>query len=336
MPALCLLTPGTSAFLKGERLIVEVPPEEEGGEFKSGDIPLRDIDSVTITEHVAFTMPALAECLRRDIPVMITWRGERILGTCLPPAPHSAARLLQYQRVRDPVFSLAVAAASIRTKIGNERRILQRIASNRPGVDVAKVLDFLSQIAARCDSAVSVDALRGNEGAAAGAYFEALAQFFPEDCPFERRSRRPPHNAANALLSFGYTILGAEIECQIVAAGLDPALGFLHETEDRRPSLALDLMEPFRAPVADGLALDLLGHQTLRPGVHFEARDGGVYLNPEGRKRFFVGYERRMNRDFFSEQRQRRTTLRNELRQECILLKQSVVDGTAFEPFVMN
>lgn len=336
MPALCLLTPGTSAFLKGERLIIEVPPEEDGGEFKTSEVPFRDIDSVTLTEHIAFTMPALAECLRRDIPVILTWRGERILGICMPPAPHSAARLQQYQRVRDPAFSLSLAAASIQTKIGNERRVLQRLASNRTGVDVKHALEFLAQIAQRCAAAASVDALRGNEGAAAAAYFEALAQFFPEDCPFERRSRRPPHNAANAVLSFAYTILGAEIECQIVAAGLDPALGFLHETEDRRPSLALDLLEPFRAPVADGLALDLLSHQTLRAEAHFEKRDGGVYLNTEGRKRFFVAYERRMARDFFSEQRQRRTSLRNELRQEAILLKQAIVDGTAFEPFVMN
>lgn len=344
MPALCLLTPGTSAWMKGERLIVQMPPEERDAdttdadtvEAKAHEIPFRDIESVVISEHVALTMPALAECMRREIPVFVTWRGEKILGMCIPPAPLSAARLRQYDRVRDPAFGLAIASAAIRTKIGNERRVLQRLASNRGGIDIRHALDDLAGLASRCETATCVDALRGHEGAAAGTYFETLARFFPEDCPFERRSRRPPHNAANATLSFAYTILGAEIECQIVAAGLDPALGFLHETQDRRASLALDLLEPFRAPVADALALDLLGHQTLRPDRHFESRDGGVYLNVEGRKRFFVAYERRMNRDFYSEQRQRRTTIRNELRQDALLLKQAIVEGAAFDPFVMN
>lgn len=336
MPTLCLLTPGASVYLKGERLVADVPVEPGSDERTTREIPLRDLELVTITEHIALTMPALAECLRREIPVLLTWRGERVLGICVPPAPHSAARLLQYQRVREPEFSQAIAGAIVRAKIVNERRVLQRLSSNRAGVDVSEALAFLNQMASRCQRPTSIDALRGNEGAAAGVYFEALARFFPEDCPLERRSRRPPHNAANAVLSFAYTLLAAELECQIIAAGLDPALGFLHETEDRRPSLALDLLEPYRAPVADGLALDLLGHQTLRSGEHFESRDGGVFLNTAGRRRFFVGYERRMTREFFSEQRQRRTTIRAELQQEALMLKRAILDGAPFEPFVMN
>lgn len=336
MPSLCLLTPATMASLRGERLVVEVPSEEQPGDYTRAEVPLRDVDSVVITENVAMTMPALAECLRREIPVLMTWRGERVIGICIPPAPHCAARLAQYGRVRDPEYALGVAAAWVAAKISNERRVLQRLASNRAGSQVRDALDYLEQIARRCPAARSVETLRGHEGTAAGTYFEALARFFPEDCPFERRSRRPPHNPANAVLSYAYTILGAEIECQILAAGLDPCLGFLHETEDRRASLALDILEPFRAPVADGLALDLLGHGTLRPESHFESRDGGVFLNDDGRKRFFVAYERRMNREFLSEQHGRRTTLRNELRHETVRLKQAIVEGTAFEPFAMN
>ena len=176
----------------------------------------------------------------------------------------------------------------------------------------------------------------GNEGAAAGTYFEAYGLFFPEHCPFERRSRRPPHNAANAVLSYGYTLMTAEMECAVYTAGLDPAVGFLHETEDRRPSLALDLIEPLRAPLADALALDLLTHGTLKPREHFEQRDGGVYLTRDGRKRFFVAYERRMNREFLCEQTGKRTTLRNEFRNQALGVKRAVLDREPFEPFRMN
>lgn len=113
-------------------------------------------------------------------------------------------------------------------------------------------------------------------------------------------------------------------------------MGFFHETQDRRASLALDLVEPFRAPVADAMALDLLSHQTLKPAEHFESRDGGVYLNTDGKKRFFVAYERRLARAYRSEQTGLRTTLRDEMRRQVLAVKKSILDGAAFEPWLMN
>jgi CRISPR-associated protein Cas1 len=160
--------------------------------------------------------------------------------------------------------------------------------------------------------------------------------FFPDNAPFERRSRRPPHNAPNAILSYAYTLLSAEAEACLYAIGLDPALGFYHEPATGRPSLALDIIEPFRAPLADAMALDLLTHGILNPKAHFENRDVGVYLNVEGRKRFFVAYERRMEREFTSEQHGSRTVLRRELHNQCRAVKKAISQGEPFEPFLMN
>jgi CRISPR-associated protein Cas1 len=198
------------------------------------------------------------------------------------------------------------------------------------------VLASLDELSGRCRTAETLDTLRGYEGTAAGRYFEAFGAFFPEHCPFEYRSRRPPHNAVNAILSFAYTMLCSELECHLHATGLDPAIGFLHEPADRRPSLALDLLEPFRAPVADALALDLVSHGQLKPKEHFETRDGGVFLNMEGRKRFFVAYERRLGREYHSEQTGVRTTLRAEMRRQAVVVKQAVLNDEVFEPFLMN
>jgi len=184
--------------------------------------------------------------------------------------------------------------------------------------------------------AASRETLRGYEGAAAGRYFERYGEFFPESCPFERRSRRPPLNPPNAILSYAYTLLAAEAEAFLHGIGLDPAIGFYHEPEDRRASLALDLIEPFRAPVADAMALDLISHATLKPERDFEKAKGGIYLSAEGRRRFHVAYERRMEREFTSDQHGQRTSLRRELHQQCHAAKRAFLDEEPWEPFVMN
>jgi CRISPR-associated protein Cas1 len=300
------------------------------------DIPLVDIEHVVVNETTHITMAAIAELLRRNIPLVINSTNDAILGLCLSPAPHSTARLEQYRRAQDPGFALALAINWVEAKILNSRRVLQRLAANRHELEITPHLLALGQLAQNCQGVLSIDTLRGYEGTAAGRYFECYAMFFPDNAPFERRSRRPPHNAPNAILSYAYTLLSAEAEACLYAIGLDPAIGFYHEPADRRPSLALDIIEPFRAPLADAMALDLLTHGILNPQAHFENRDAGVYLNIEGRKRFFVAYERRMEREFTSEQHGGRTALRRELHNQCRAVKKATSQGEPFEPFLMN
>lgn len=335
MPTLCLLTPGLRAGLVSERLRIETPPSENRS-ASVRDLPLTDIERVVVSEHCSLSLSALAEFLRRQIPVIVTSGAERVLGACMAPAPHSASRLAQYQRSGNPEAALPLAIRLVGAKITNARRVLQRLASNRPDSHVEPALRALANLAGDCARCASLDSLRGYEGAASAKYFEVYGSFFPENCPFEHRSRRPPHNPPNAILSYTYTLLCAEAETAIHAAGLDPALGLLHCTEDRRPSLALDLIEPFRAPFADALALDLLSHGTLHPTKHFEPANGGIYLNSEGKKRFFVAYERRIEREFTSEAYGRRTSLRREIEAEVASLKKHFRDETPFEPFLMN
>lgn len=337
MPALFMLTPGTTASLNGERAEIVVPAQEpDETEAKTHHVALRDIEHVVLTTSVQVSMQLLAEWMRRNIPVIVTAGGERVVGACLAPGPHSRARLVQYEKTLDPHFALAVATLCVEAKIRNQRRVLQRLAANRPEAAVQDVLDALEGCARHSLRAENIETLRGYEGTAAGRYFDAYGRFFPPHAPFERRSRRPPHNAVNAVLSYAYTIMAAEMECHLHMAGLDPALGFYHETQDRRASLALDLIEPFRAPLADALALDLFSHRTLKPLDHFELRDGGVYLNTEGKKRFFVAWERRLTRDFQSPETGCRTTLRGEFQRVALSLKQALMDGKEFRAFYMN
>ena len=272
MPSLHLTTPGLRVRLESERLIITRPVEEaNGAEAGEEAVHLRDVERAFVGERTAISLATLAELLRRKIPVIVIETHGDILGFFEPPAPLRMARRAQYRRSDDAGFSLAISSALVEAKILNQRRVLQRLASNREDVEITALLLHIGRLAEEAVAAQSIATLRGYEGTAAGRYFEVYGGFFPQGAPFERRSRRPPHNPPNAILSYCYTILAAECEAVLQALGLDSAIGCYHEPAENRPALALDLIEPFRAPVADALALDLLSHGILHPNAAWNA-----------------------------------------------------------------
>jgi CRISPR-associated protein Cas1 len=363
MPTACLNQPHCRVQLAGERLQVYGRKEDADGEALLREIPLRDLDRLIASEDVHFTSPALAEILRRGIPIQVfSWNGQ-FLGSFLPAqTDHGLARLRQYQRTLDPSFALPMAGRIVVAKLYNQRRVLQRLAASRldppapqdtsptatPGAgpsdqpeireskpQIDDTLCWLDALFMPIRNAKTIDELRGYEGAATARYFQAWARFLPVDFPFERRSTRPPLNPVNACISFGSTILYNEAVAFVHAHGLDPALGTLHATENGRWSLALDLIEPMRPVLVEALALDLFSHQILS-ATHFETRNGGIYLNEDGRRKFFLQYERRMERQFLSESVGHRTTLRQQLENQAVMFKAALEAPDKFEPFLIN
>lgn len=334
MPTACITTADCSVRLVSERLHVR-GRDASGASTLLREIPLRDLDRVLAVESTQFSGEALAALLRRDIPVaFLGWNG-RFLGAFHPAGPaHGAWRLRHYQSQLDPSFARTVAGRIVAAKIYNQRRVLQRMAANR-GQSVAPALDALGAILNDLGRASGVDGIRGYEGAAAARYFAQWADFLPAEFPFVRRSTRPPLNPVNACLSFGSVLVYNEMTSYLHAHGLDPALGILHVTSDSRWSLALDLMEPFRPVLVEALALDLFTHQILQE-KHFQPHKGGIHLNDEGRKKYIVQYERRMERQFMSESVGHRTTLRQQLEAQATLFKSGLADLARFEPFLMN
>ena len=370
MPTACINKADCHIHLKSERLEVRGRNEQTQREEVLREIPLRDLDRLVLAESVQITSAAMAAMLRASIPVnYLAWNGQ-FLGGFLPATnQHGLARLRQYQRTLDPVFALQMAGRIVTAKIYNQRRVLQRLKASRAtagdgtiqppppksgadethGGGMAVVspprppaisgmdgtLTWLDGVFASLKQSQTIDELRGYEGASTARYFQAWATLLPVAFPFERRSRRPPLNPVNACISFGATLLYSEAVAYLHAHGLDPALGLLHATEDGRWSLALDLVEPFRPVLVEALALDLFSHEMLN-GKHFEPRNGGVYLNEEGRKKYFLQYERRMEREFLSEAVGHRTTLRQQLEQQAVQYKAALETPDKFEPFLMN
>ncbi|MCS7049519.1 MAG: CRISPR-associated endonuclease Cas1 [Verrucomicrobiae bacterium] len=343
MPSLYVTTPGTTIRLSGRTLQVELPAYD-GQPASNRILPLVEVERVIITAPTQTTTAALAALAELDIPVaLVSWSG-RVQGLLRPPSTATAGtRLEQYRRCLDESFCFEMARLLIEAKILNQRRILQRLAANRP-INLDEPLAQLDSLVQSTPRLTNRDMLRGIEGTAAAIYYQALDKLFPPEFPLEHRSRRPPHNPTNAVLSYAYTILAAEIEATLWSTGLDPALGFYHTVEDRRASLALDLLEPFRAPVCDALAVDLFTHRMLQ-AEHFERRPAddppghgptGCFLTLEGRRKFLVQYERRLERQFTYELTGQRTTLRGLIQDQCTQLKKTILTHDPFLPFLMN
>lgn len=351
MPTACILQSQAQVHLKSRRLEVTRANPETGKQETLRSIPLHDLDRVIFCEDVQITSQAMCEMLREEIPISILSWNNRYLGGFLPAGPaHGNIRLSQYRRTLDTKFTLNAAKVWVEAKIYNQRRVLQRLDAARrqrgktgdgseggTTDETARItVEELGRYFRAIDRSDTVDEVRGYEGAATAKYFRAWATFLPDDVKFERRSKRPPLNAVNACISFASTVLYHESVAILHAHGLDPALGTLHTTDDRRWSLALDLIEPFRPAIGEALTLDLFSRSILKLSDHFERRDGGVFLNQLGKRKFLLQLERRMERQFMSEHAGHRTTLRLQITAQAVGYKASLDDPMSWKPFRMN
>lgn len=159
---------------------------------------------------------------------------------------------------------------------------------------VTELNQKIKYLASKISSAETIEVLMGYEGSIARYYFQALGQLVPEEFRFSSRSRRPPKDRFNSMLSFGYTLLMNEFYTAIQNTGLHPYIGFLHTLKNDHPALASDLMEPWRPAIVDTLCLSLISHKIIQQELFDENEDGSVYLNRIGRKIFIREYERKM------------------------------------------
>ncbi len=262
-------------------------------------VSLANVERVIVAGQPAITFPVLAKFMDLGIPCSFLTHGGRWRGMMDGDSGfHAQRRIRQYKCVGDPARALQMIRDVIAAKLTNARRTIQRLSAER-GVCLANVPAWMALSALKSEVAFldTAKSLRGLEGMAANEYFSLLARFFPPDVPFVRRSRRPPRDEANALLSFVYTLLANIFTSAIRAHGLDASAGFFHCGFDRSPALALDLMDSFRPAWADRLVLDLLNHRRIRTAEHFRRLDaGGVYLNEEGRKIVFMAFDEMLER----------------------------------------
>lgn len=284
MPVLFVKTQG--AVLQKDGLQVKVVLKE--GNARS--FPLRTLSRVALFGHVSITTRAMAALLGSGVETVLLTREGRYLGRLQPPESGNVfLRRAQFRRCDDAAFSLEVARTLVSAKLNNSRTLLRRHHENHPDPFLHDAIDRLEAAAQRAWDAGSPQELLGIEGDATRCYFSALGRAVRSEFAFTGRSRRPPRDPVNALLSFGYALLTSELEGACAAQGLDPQAGFLHSLHYNRPSLALDLLEEFRQPVSDRLALNLVNRRELRIR-HFQITSSGTRLSDEGLEIYFRGY----------------------------------------------
>lgn len=258
-------------------------------------VPLNKIDQVVLMGlGVQLSTALLVDLLNRGIPITLTnQNGSRHYATLAAgPSRFAELRLQQMQRVSDPTWALEVSRAIVRAKLANQRAVLNTTGWPASAPAAAQIAAAVASL----DHAVTLDALRGYEGAGAAAYFGAWRVALEPEWGFAGRAFYPPPDPLNALLSFGYTLLMHDTLAAVQLAGLDPYLGMFHQLEAGRPSLALDLMEPFRPLVIDRIVLSMIEDDILRRDQFTPStrHSGGVDLDPAVRALFIERYEAAM------------------------------------------
>lgn len=304
------------------------------------EVRLGDLERVVILGGAAgLTSQAAAGLMEAGIETAFLSSTGRFRGWLSPAKGRGVTlRLAQFAAYTDPARRLELARAVVAQKIRNGDALLARFARNHaafnPGPERARIGRALAASAL----ASSVDSLLGHEGDAAAAYFAAFGRMLGNGFAFKSRSRRPPRDAANALLSLAYTLLASEATSAVAGAGLDPALGMLHAPDDGRPSLGLDLTEEFRQPVADRLVLHLANNRILSPSDDFTAGGAalGFRLTDAARRQFFLAYEERLTESFTPRGQSSPTCLRACLRAQAHTLARALKSGSAYQPFVLR
>lgn len=240
----------------------------------------------------------------------------------------------QYRWADDEARWVGVAREMIGAKIANCRSLLLR-AQRTYGKDLSEAIDRLAAFCRMARGCNSGDMLRGIEGSAAETYFSCLSHCQRTEDPelvFESRNRRPPKDCFNALLSFLYSLLCHDARSALESSGIDAAAGFLHRDRPGRPGMALDLMEEFRAPLADRLALTLINRKQISSDDFDKEESGAVFLKEDSRKKVLNAWQERKKTVLVHPFLQEKTTLGLLIHIQALLLARHLRGDLDFYP----
>jgi len=288
-------TPGTSLHLDGDTVRI-FHPDQPGRKI----LPLGRIDHIVLFAGVTATSELLLRCAddRRTVS-WLTGLGRFRARLSGPTAGNPLLRRAQHRAHEEPQHRLPIAQSLVAGKIHNSRQVLLRAARDATG-DRQTVLRAAAQRQAemlRETGRVShLDSLLGVEGTAARDYFGAFPAMSAHTGGRFQRSRRPPTDPVNCLLSFLYGMLRVSIHGALEQVGLHPYIGYLHAIRPGKPALALDLMEEFRPLLADRLALTLLNRQEVQDADFEHLPNGAVRLTEAGRRTVLQSWQRSRER----------------------------------------
>ena len=267
---------------------------KESGKKK---IPIHNLGGLVLFGQISCSPYLLGHCAENGVAVSwLTEYGRFLASMQGPVSGNVLLRREQYRKADAPVFFAALARAFTIGKIYNCRTVLRRAGRDRPDPALDEVCKKLGACLEQLSREAPLDVVRGVEGNAARLYFSVFGSLITsrdQAFAFTGRSRRPPLDAVNCLLSFIYTLLAHDVRSALESVGLDPAVGYLHRDRPGRPGLALDLMEEFRPYLADRLACTLINKGQVKAGGFKRQETGAVLMDENTRKEVIGAWQNR-------------------------------------------
>lgn len=270
---------------------------EKDGE-KLLELPEFKVDRILIFGNVHITTPAINFLLDNGIDTSFLSLKGKFRGRLAPvESKNIYLRMAQFKKYQDNNFKINFGKIIVERKIKNFIFILHRYLRNHPEIDLSFYLFSLKKNLNSLARKESLSSIRGVEGKSSAIYFEALGRMFRGGLQFTKRSKNPPTDPINSLLSLGYILITNELFSLLCATGFDAYLGYLHEIDYGRPSLALDLVEEFRQPVIDTFTLSLINKKVLNENDFEKRANQGCYLREEAQKKYFRHYEKMLTKE---------------------------------------
>ncbi|MDA3900184.1 MAG: type I-C CRISPR-associated endonuclease Cas1c [Spirochaetes bacterium] len=284
------------AFLRKEGMTFVVMLDNK----KAFQAPVHTIENIVLFGYKAMSPSLMAFCAENNIGIsFLSMNGKFLAKVVGKQSGNVLLRKQQYKFSDSDKESSAIAKNIVAAKIKNMRSTLQRHIRNHgdlPTGDIQKTIDKLKRSLLLLVKADNLDSIRGYEGEASACYFSNFDNLIvsqKEDFFYKKRSKRPPLDRVNALLSFLYSILAHDCRSSLETTGLDVQVGFLHRLRSGRPGLALDLMEEFRSYIADRVVLNLINLKKIKASDFDVLETGETRMNDSSRKMLLQSYQQR-------------------------------------------
>ena len=292
---LYVITPDKYLSLDGENIVMHSKDDTQTR------LPLHNVEDIVIFGGRGASPALMNKCTEDNIGLTFMSRSGKFLARAEGAISGNVyLRREQFRIADDEARSLSVAKNFIIGKLFNSRYVIERaVRDHSLQVDVDKLKnrsDLLSQAIIKCQSVSDIDTLREIEGESAQLYFSVFDEFIllqKDEFRFVTRSKRPPLDNVNALLSFSYSVATGMCTSALETVGLDPYVGFMHTDRPGRRSLALDLVEEFRAIMCDRFVISLINKRIINNGDFEKREDGAVLLSEDGRKVFLTHWQNR-------------------------------------------
>ena len=274
MASIYITENGTYLHKRGGKLLIDKE------ETTITEVPLELVENITVTNTTQISSSLITECLTKNIPISWMSTSGKMYGSLLAPSfVDIFKQKQQFDLIEEKDFYFKLAQKIVSAKIHNQLVLLRRYNRNIKSEKVHELLNYLANTQKNIKYTSDNNELLGYEGLASRTYFSALGMLINKPFQFTKRTKQPPRDPFNAMLSMGYSILFNEILSNIIAIGLHPYIGFFHQLAKGHPALVSDLIEEWRAVIVDALVISLIKRGSITENM-FTLNKKGCYFSP--------------------------------------------------------